>query len=76
MKIARRTFVAATGAFAAWPAFAAFWPAARGVPVTSPPPVDEPSGLAYRIDGWSVREDGAAEEAWLGVNRSFRGAWR
>jgi len=80
MKIARRTFLFAAGAFAASPVLAKLLPWAHGVAPDLPVPAAaaEQTDLVFRIDGWSARESIASscDELWLTVNKSWRTAWR
>lgn len=77
MRIARRKFVLATGAFAAWPALAKLSPlpggAARELPASLA--AEEPE-LVFRIDGWSPEQPPLRDERWLTINKSYRTAWR
>ena len=88
MSMNRRTFILSTGLVAAAPALGSVLttlskaelsvlPSAASL--QSDPPVKEAAGydLPFRINGWEPREEMAADERmWIGINQSWRAAWR
>ncbi len=68
MTIDRRAFVAGT-------TLVAFAPAIGFLPAALATPAANSNDLVFKIEGWSVPNDGA-NEVWIRVGRSWRTAWR
>lgn len=46
-------------------------------PTQATPIAADVSGLVLMIDGWSAQDDSAAgDQVWIGIDRSWRTAWR
>jgi hypothetical protein len=79
MKIARRMFLVAAGAFAASPVLAKLLPKALDVAPGMPAsPKADQNDLVFKIDGWSAHDRVASscDERWLTINKSCRAVWR
>lgn len=88
MSMNRRTFILGTGLVAAAPAFASVLPTSpnarssvlpSAVSLQSDLPVTEAAGydLPFRINGWELREEMAADERmWISISQSWRATWR
>jgi hypothetical protein len=70
MMIDRRTFIVGTG-------LAAVVPASALSLVQRPSAEPTPSGVAFMIDGWSVRsETDHEDQVWVRIGHGWRAAWR
>lgn len=80
MRIARRTFLVASGALAAAPALALLpYGRVAASPWRPHAAAGSPNDVVFKIDGWSARGEVASSgsnEAWLTINKSSRTAWR